>query len=69
MSCYQAVAENGPSYCQGPHKLIQCSNNLAGLTPADGIILNDAHPGNTINALRSFNGAVVNEHQPEPAES
>jgi hypothetical protein len=65
MSCYQAVAENGPSYCQGPHKLIQCSNNLAGLTPADGIILNDAHPGNTINALRSFNGAVVNEHQPE----
>jgi hypothetical protein len=65
MSYYQAVAENGPSYCQGPNKLIQCSNNLAGLTPADGIIFNDAHPGNTINALRSFNGAVVNEHQPE----
>jgi hypothetical protein len=65
MSYYQAVAENGPSYCQGPNKLIQCSNNLAGLTPADGIIFNDAHPGNTINALRSFNGAVVNERQPE----
>jgi hypothetical protein len=38
MTYYQAVAENGPSYCQGPNKLIQCSNNLAGLTPADGII-------------------------------
>jgi hypothetical protein len=65
MTYYQAVAENGPSYCQGPNKLIQCSNNLAGLIPADGIILNDAHPGNTINALRSFNGAVVTEHHPD----
>jgi len=65
MTYYQAVAENGPSYCQGPNKLIQCSNNLAGLTRADGIILNDAHPGNTINALRSFNGAVVTEHHPD----
>jgi hypothetical protein len=65
MTYYQAVAENGPSYCQGPNKLIQCSNNLAGLIPADGIILNDAHPGNTINALRSFNGAVRTEHHPE----
>jgi hypothetical protein len=65
MSYYQAVAENGPSYCQGPEKLLQCSNNLAGLTPADGIIFNDAHPGNTINALRSLNAAVVNERRPE----
>jgi hypothetical protein len=65
MTYYQAVAENGPSYCQGPNKLIQCSNNLAGLIPADGIILNDAHPGNTINALRSINGAVVSEHHPD----
>jgi len=65
MTYYQAVAENGPSYCQGPNKLIQCSNNLTGLTRADGIILNDAHPGNTINALRSFNGAVVTEHHPD----
>jgi len=65
MSYYQAVAENGPSYCQGPEKLVQCSNNLAGLTPADGIIFNDAHPGNTINGLRSLNAAVVNEGRPE----
>jgi hypothetical protein len=41
MSFYQAVAENGPAVCQGPSKLMQCGNNLAGLAPADGIILVD----------------------------
>jgi hypothetical protein len=59
---YQAVAETGPSYCQGPNKLTQCDssgpNSVAGLTPADGIILADAHPGNTVNALRAINPSV-----------
>ena len=45
---YQAVAEKGPSYCQGPNKLTQCDSSgprsVAGLTPADGIVLADAHP-------------------------
>src|SRR6266498_5177452 len=58
MSFYQAVAENGPSVCQGPNKLVQCGNNLAGLTPADGIILSDGHPGNPILRLRSVNPAT-----------
>ncbi|HYQ97235.1 MAG TPA: hypothetical protein VEO92_02620 [Candidatus Nitrosocosmicus sp.] len=31
MSFYQAVAENGPSVCQGANKLVQCGNNLAGV--------------------------------------
>ena len=31
MTYYQAVAENGVSYCQGPDKLVQCGNNLAGI--------------------------------------
>src|SRR5262249_41313361 len=39
MSYYQAVAENGPSYCMGPNKLSQCTdtgaNSVAGLIPAD----------------------------------
>jgi hypothetical protein len=48
MSFYQAVAENGPPVCQGSNKLVQCGNNLVGLTPADGIILSDGHPGNPI---------------------
>jgi len=66
MSFYQAVAENGPSYCQGPNKLVQCGNNLAGLPPADGVIFIDAHPGNpVIGTLRSNNPAVVNEDRPD----
>jgi pimeloyl-ACP methyl ester carboxylesterase len=61
MTFYQAVAENGLSYCQGTNKLIQCGSNLAGLPPADGIILADAHPGNSVNSLRSINPAVTND--------
>ena len=64
MSFYQAVAEKGPSYCQGPKKLVECSNSLAGLPPADGIVFVDAHPGNSVNGLRSLNPAVVNESDP-----
>ena len=30
---YQATAEKGPSYCQGPNKLTQCRNALADLPP------------------------------------
>ena len=60
MSFYQAVAENGPSYCQGPNKIIECGNNLAGLPPADGIIFRDAHPGNPANGVRSINPAIGN---------
>ena len=66
MSFYQAVAENGPSYCQGPHKLVECGNNLAGLPRADGIIFADAHPGNpVVGVLRGNNPAVVNENRPD----
>ena len=64
MSFYQAVAENGPSVCQDPNKLVQCGDNLTGLSPADGIILSDGHPGNPILRLRSINPAVVNEKNP-----
>jgi hypothetical protein len=65
MSFYQAVAENGPSVCQGANKLVQCGNNLAGIPPADGIILSDGHPGNPILRLRSINPAVNNEKNPD----
>jgi hypothetical protein len=66
MSFYQAVAENGPSYCQGPNKLVECGNNLAGLPKADGIIFADAHPGNpVVGVLRGNNPAVVNENRPD----
>lgn len=64
MSFYQAVAEKGPAYCQGPKKLSQCGDNLAGLPRADGIVFMDAHPGNSVNSLRSLNPAVVNDSDP-----
>jgi len=64
MSFYQAVAEKGVAYCQGPGKLIQCTARLANLPPADGIIFRDAHPGNSVNAVRSLNPAVLDESDP-----
>jgi hypothetical protein len=66
-SYFQAVAENGPSYCKGHNKLTECPFTGAEFTPADranGIVFTDAHPGNTINRLRSLNASVVNEDQP-----
>ena len=67
-SYYQAVAENGPEYCQGVNKLSTCSTNqLAGFQPsdrADGIVFMDAHPSNTITTLRALNGAVASEKNP-----
>jgi hypothetical protein len=61
-SFYQAVAEQGTSYCNDPRKLSPCNDSLAGLPTADGLILVDAHPGISINGLRSLNPAVVDEH-------
>jgi pimeloyl-ACP methyl ester carboxylesterase len=60
-SFYQAVAENGPSYCQGPNKLIACDDRLANLPRADGLILVDTNPGNAASALRRVNAAVTND--------
>lgn len=60
-SFYQAVAENGLSFCQDPQKLVSCRNDLAGLPRADGLILADAHPGVPVILLRSLNGSVVDE--------
>jgi pimeloyl-ACP methyl ester carboxylesterase len=64
-SFYQAVAEQGPSYCRGPNKLSECDDTLAGLPKADGLILVDAHPGISVNRLRSLNPAVIDERDPK----
>jgi hypothetical protein len=68
MSFYQAVAENGSSYCKGANKLTECGDDLTGLVPADGIVFADAHPGNAINTLRSLNAAVADENNPPDAQ-
>ena len=61
---YQAVAEKGVAYCQAPNKLVSCGNNLANLPRADGIVFVDAHPGVSVNGLRSLNPAVMDEADP-----
>jgi pimeloyl-ACP methyl ester carboxylesterase len=63
MSFYQAVAEHGPSYCQGPGKLSQCDNRLTGLPRADAIVFMDASPG-AVGVLRGLNPAVTDEAHP-----
>jgi hypothetical protein len=58
MSFYQAVAENGVSYCQGPNKIVQCGNELAGMKPADGLLFAEAHPGDGVQSLRGINPSL-----------
>ena len=58
MSYYQAVAENGISYCQGANKLVQCGPELAGMKPADGLLFAEAHPGDGVQALRGINPSL-----------
>jgi len=62
---YQAVAENGPSFCQDPRKLTHCDDSVAGLPLADGVVLVDAHPAIAVNALRAMNPAVFDESRPD----
>jgi hypothetical protein len=38
--------------------------SLSNLPKADGILLLDAHPGNTVNSMRSLNPAVLDENDP-----
>src|SRR5215831_10975028 len=70
-SYYQAVATNGTAYCKSTPiqpKLSDCSDSqLSGFVvtdKADGIVFLDAHPGNTVNGLRSLNPSVRREGNP-----
>jgi hypothetical protein len=69
LSFYQAVAENGPSYCQGANKLTQCGNELAGLPGADGIVFADAHPGEPVQIMRGLNPSSSMKAPRAPASS
>jgi hypothetical protein len=61
MSSYQNIAENGLKACQGAEKLIKCSDSLAGLPPADGLMLVDSNWGLAAMMLFSIDPAVVSE--------
>jgi pimeloyl-ACP methyl ester carboxylesterase len=63
MSSYQNIAENGLKACQGPEKLIKCSDSLAGLPPADGVMLVDSNWGLSTMMLFSLDPAVVENSQ------
>ena len=56
-SLYQAIAENGNAYCQKPERMMKCGT-LPALTPADGMIYPDAHPGNPAQAVRGINPSL-----------
>ena len=64
LSYYQAVAENGTTYCSAPGKLTPCGSDLANLPKADGLILVDASLGNPVGLLRGLNPAVTKEGDP-----
>jgi pimeloyl-ACP methyl ester carboxylesterase len=64
MPFYQNIAENGIAACQAPNRFSQCGADLAGLEPADGLILLDAHVGYSANTLSSLDPAVRDESTP-----
>lgn len=61
MSSYQNIAENGLKACQGPEKLIKCSDSLVGLPAADGVMLVDSNYGLPTMMLFSVDPAVITE--------
>jgi hypothetical protein len=59
MTYYQAVAEAGVSFCQGPNKLASCGNNLAGMKPADGLLIDEGHAGDGFQSLTGINPSLA----------
>ncbi|RAL00150.1 uncharacterized protein BO80DRAFT_476736 [Aspergillus ibericus CBS 121593] len=62
MAAYQNIAENGVSACNGPERIYPCSDAMAGLPAADGLMLIDANYGLSTMSLLSLNPAIVDEH-------
>ena len=61
MSAYQYIAEKGVAACQGPEKIWKCPDSLAGLPPADGVMLVDSNWGLAEMTLFSIDPAVTDE--------
>ncbi|HUO23391.1 MAG TPA: hypothetical protein VMU59_12810 [Caulobacteraceae bacterium] len=61
MAAYQNIAENGVKACQGPEKLIKCSDALADMPAADGVMLIDSVMGGPVSTLISLDPAVTDE--------
>ncbi len=65
MPFYQNVAENGVAACQQPERIVRCTDELADLPPADGVVLLDAHHGYGANTLTSLDAALRVEDRPK----
>ena len=62
MSYYQTVAENGIGTCQDANKFTPCSDTLAGMTPADGMVLLESHVGYaTTSGLLTNDPSVIED--------
>lgn len=59
MTYYQSVAEAGVSFCQGTNKLTSCSNALAGMKPADGLLIDEGHAGDGFQSLTGINPSLA----------
>jgi hypothetical protein len=59
MSAYQMIAEGGTAACQGAEKIWKCPDTLAGLPPADGLMLVDSNWGLAAMTLFSLDPAVT----------
>ena len=59
MAAYQGIAETGVKGCQDDHKIYKCPNSLAGLPPADGVIMGDANWGLPIITVLGIDPAVI----------
>lgn len=65
MSYYQNVAQNGPSVCKGPEKLLPCEDALVqNLPKADGLVLLDPHLGDAFATLTYIDPAVEDGARP-----
>ena len=58
MTAYQDTAENGVAACQEAVKIYKCPNTLAGLPPADGVILGDANYGIANDVLTAIDPSI-----------
>src|SRR5579859_1825709 len=65
MPFYQNVAENGVAACRVAGRFAQGGEELAGLPPADGVVLLDAHHGYSANTLTGMDPAVRDESSPQ----
>lgn len=60
MSCFEAVAENGPEVFQDEHRIVKMGE-VPKLNPADALMLIDSNFGNGVMTLVSIDPAVTDE--------